>query len=919
MRLFIKKYILIFIEVIVLYSILLLGILPYTNSFTNYFNKSLILIVIYFLSLRFLDDYEDYYKDKINNKTLFSRKSLLICFMIANTINLTLIIIFKYWTFIFAEAILFILMIWNNKYIKLLILPSIALSIIYCDFYLHWSNVFIIFLFFLIELAFSFAKKDPQLELKNVGGKAFNLDYLSIRSTPKFIAIPVDVISTFDEEIINCYIKSFCKKNKKYAVRSSAIDEDSNDFSFAGVHDSYLNVNYNDLLTKIRLVKESSTNERAINYRKQNGLSIDDIKISVMIQEMVQADFAGVINTINPITNDINEIVISVCSGLGDKLVDGSEDGTIYYVNGSKITSKGNDFITKRQLKGIIKLANKVSAKTDRFQDIEFAGKKNKIYFLQSRAITIYKDINPHKMTLLIDNSNIIESYYGITSYLTFSFANEVYKKVYTETLKVAKVRKKILKALDNSLANMLYYYEGKVYYNLKSWYHVSSIFPSKNAIGYMENMMGVKSSNNDYKRVKLNIFDIIKIGFIFLRKLKNMDKLSYSFIKNFNQIILPYYGKEMNYTNEELKKIYESIEKKIIPEFTTPIINDCAVMFYFGKLKSKASKYSNKDEIVNECIFNNGDVESALSVLAFSNIIDSIKSDEAILNDFICLSEMDLYNKYYHSNTTLSKLIKDYIYQYGSRIMNELKLETKTMIEEPIIIFKYLKDGLNASNTKINKGRSTIIPKELVALSNKAKKYIQNRERLRLRRTYIFSVVRNIFLNYGRNYCKMNRIDHIEDIFYLTKEEILLDMDDVRGLIEQRKKELASYKDLPYYDRIAFYDNIKLPILANSFDNKLVGIPSGAGEIKAHVSLMENITDELINGNIILTKRTDPGWISIFPLSSGLIVEHGSMLSHSFVVAREMGLPAVVGVKGATSSIKNGDYVHLDGIKAYR
>ena len=78
----------------------------------------------------------------------------------------------------------------------------------------------------------------------------------------------------------------------------------------------------------------------------------------------------------------------------------------------------------------------------------------------------------------------------------------------------------------------------------------------------------------------------------------------------------------------------------------------------------------------------------------------------------------------------------------------------------------------------------------------------------------------------------------------------------------------------------------------------------------------MNTNKDYLDKGNIIVTKRTDPGWISLFPLASGLVVEHGSMLSHSFVVAREMGLPAIVGVHDATKVIKTGDVITLDGVK---
>ncbi len=106
------------------------------------------------------------------------------------------------------------------------------------------------------------------------------------------------------------------------------------------------------------------------------------------------------------------------------------------------------------------------------------------------------------------------------------------------------------------------------------------------------------------------------------------------------------------------------------------------------------------------------------------------------------------------------------------------------------------------------------------------------------------------------------------------------------------------------------------MPVKSGNAGNGLKGIPSGNGVVTAHVSLMDTPSDVLKQGNIILTKRTDPGWIGLFPKASGLIVEHGSMLSHSFVVARELNLPAVVGVEMATSLIEDGALVTLDGLK---
>ena len=153
-----------------------------------------------------------------------------------------------------------------------------------------------------------------------------------------------------------------------------------------------------------------------------------------------------------------------------------------------------------------------IISKTDRFQDIEFAIKDNKVYFLQTRDITVYKDINPHDRILFIDNSNIIESYYGQTSYLTYTFAKDVYRDVYTCTLKAGKVREKIIDSLQEYLSEMIYYYNGRVYYNMNSWYFVNTIFPFKKSTKYMETMMGVNSSSDNFKRIKyhsiLSLFD---------------------------------------------------------------------------------------------------------------------------------------------------------------------------------------------------------------------------------------------------------------------------------------------------------------------------------------------------------------------------------------------------------------------------
>ena len=781
---------------------------------------------------------------------------------------------------------------------------------------------------------------DNDLNISLIGGKGYKLVYFKKNSNlliPKFKCVRSDFFDNYDDSSLSELkneLSKFLNKNKKYAVRSSAIDEDSNSHSFAGVHESYLNVKPEYVIDRIIDVYKSAFTDKAIKYResmKLKNVDKDSIKMSVVIQEMVDADYAGVINTINPVTDNPDEITISVVKGLGEDLVNGSIDGTTYLVTGKTIKVIGEDILNKKLIDKLMEFTYEIIKKTDRFQDIEFAIKNNKVYFLQTRDITTYSNINPHERILFIDNSNIIESYYGQTSYLTYSFAKDVYRDVYTCTLKAGKVRKNIIDSLSHSLSEMIYYYNGRVYYNMNSWYHVNTIFPFKKSTNYMENMMGVKSSSTNYKRVKMNFFDMFKLGIQFISKVINIDKLSNAFIEKFNKVVMPYYNKQINLSNEELINLFYKIENEITKDFAIPIINDCAVMIFYGMLKEKVMKQKkvpDKEDLLSKCISNNGEVESCGSSTKLEEIAKKIQSNATLIYDFNQLDVDDLYNKYHNKDSIIYNDVLDYILKFGSRVTDELKMETITMIEDNKMIYAYLKNIVSLKHSQENentKKDNLKIPRKLRFLSRLTRKYIRNRERLRLKRTYIYSVVRNIFLCFGRNFVNEKKIDNVFDIFYLTKQELFNNIGegktDLRAIITERKLEEQENLNKTYYDRYVFYrdSNNKINVLevkSNAKKEGLTGIPSGAGVITAKATIMNSNKDYLEKGNIIVTKRTDPGWISLFPLTSGIIVEHGSMLSHSFVVAREMGIPAVVGVANATDIIRNGDIITLDGVR---
>ena len=755
-------------------------------------------------------------------------------------------------------------------------------------------------------------------DINEIGGKAYNLLALNVRNTPPLFVCPASYFEKLKsnpalKEQLTAEINKLLSDKKLYAVRSSAVGEDSAADSFAGVHDSFLNIPKKNVINYIEKVYDSAFCDRAKDYRKTRGLSSEGIKIAVVIQEMVDAEFAGVINTINPVTDNPDEIVISVTKGLGDKIVDGTDSGTTYTVNQDKVAIDGTDILGAKILRKIIEFAKEIAAKTTSFQDIEFAYSRGKVYFLQARAITTYGGINPHTRNLLIDNSNIVESFFGVTSPLTFSFAKEVYRDVYCAALKAGKVRKKISEALRPALSEMLYWYEGKIYYNMNSWYYGVSVLPFKKSASYFDSMIGVNSKTDNFRKVKMNFFDVTKIFIQFTKKLKNIDALAEGFEQKFNRIVMPHYGKKLTGTNEQLIALANEIESEITDGFVIPIINDLAVMYYFGKLKERAKKLNISDEELNKYISSQGEVKSAESANKLVEIVNTIKADKEIYADFTTLDEQTLCSKY-REGTSISPLLKEYIFSFGARVMDELKLETVTMIEDETLLYSLIKANLNTGFKAPGYGLVTV-PKKLKGLADKAKKYMRMRERLRLLRTYLYSVVRNIFLNFGENYFNSGKLTDKRDIFYLTKQEVLSGEGDFKTLVEKRKAEEKIWLEKPTYDRVVFFDGTPLHVKSDHAGDGLRGIPSGNGTVTARVSLMQSPSDKLTAGNIILTKRTDPGWISLFPSASGLIVEHGSMLSHSFVVARELNLPAVVGLKNATELIPDGAFVLLDGV----
>ncbi len=342
-----------------------------------------------------------------------------------------------------------------------------------------------------------------------------------IRSVPSTVVVSPSVLSE-----IETALQKLPSNGGKFAVRSSAADEDALDCSFAGQLESYLSVPADAISEKVAAVWRSGFSERVLRYRTSNGRPLFPTRApAVVIQRMVNAQAAGVAFSADPVNGRRGVVVISAVLGLGTALVSGESDADVYEVDRSGMISRAvvatkkikhchdpaapegvspcevpsveqnTRVLTDEQARDIAAMARQISRRLGCAQDIEWAIEYGTVYVLQARPITTLRDLpDPDAARSIWDNSNITESYSGITTPLTFSFARAAYEAVYRELCRVLKVADSKIAAQEQTLRHMLGLIRGRVYYNLLNWHRMLALLPGfKVNRRFMEQMMGVK------------------------------------------------------------------------------------------------------------------------------------------------------------------------------------------------------------------------------------------------------------------------------------------------------------------------------------------------------------------------------------------------------------------------------------------
>jgi len=788
-------------------------------------------------------------------------------------------------------------------------------------------------------------------------------------------------------------VSKLSQNRELLAVRSSAMDEDNPQHSFAGQLDSFLFVRPAEVPQKVLAVWRSGFSDRILAYRRQHGLSLLAPPPAVLVQRMVNSEVSGVAFSADPVSGRRGIAVIGAVFGIGTGLVSGECDADTYHVDrdgrivkrevavklkahrydpksqeGVSAEAIAQDKATQpalvdEQIREVAGLVRRTASHFGRPQDIEWAYEQGRLYLLQSRPITSLASLPDPDGTLnLWDNSNIAESYSGVTTPLTFSFARYVYEGVYRQFCRIMGVPERAIAAHDQTFGRMLGLLRGRVHYNLLNWYRVLALLPGFSVNRrFMEQMMGVRESLPEDLAAELSratwrekLFDGLRLSRTVVGLVANhlrIDKQVREFYRRLHGALAPPPVPLEQMRADELAEHYHHLERQLLTRWDAPLVNDFLAMIFHGVLRRLSERWCGDPSgtLSNDLVRGEGGMISTEPADRVRELARLVANDSQFVN-LLSHGTQSAILRGMEEQGEFKRHYLSYLEKFGDRCLEELKLESPTLHDDPLLLFRSIGHVARAATARASGSRMAGAG-DLRAAAEKrvrqalaghplrrvvfrwvlrnARARVLNRENLRFERTRLFGRVRRIFVEMGRRLWAVDLLEEPRDIFYLEVEEILgfvggtASSANLKGLVALRKSEFAGYREGPAPDDR--FETRGIVYHGNAFRSQRA-VEETAGEQRSGLGCCPGIVRgpvrviidprhaELQSGSVLVAERTDPGWIMLFPAAAGLLVERGSLLSHSAIVAREMGIPAIVSIPGVTRWLKDGDWVELDG-----
>lgn len=775
------------------------------------------------------------------------------------------------------------------------------------------------------------------------------------------------------------------------AVRSSALGEDSKKDSYAGQLETYLFVRRTDVVENVRLCWMSAFSPRILSYLNARGSNPLDTRVGVVVQVMVNSETSGVLFTASP-HGRLDEMVLVGGFGLGEGIVADLVEADTYRIDRrtqavraatqtkeSRIVfdeSKGHgtckmavplekrnvSVLSNTQISDLCRLGLTLENHFKTPQDIEWAfDAQGNLYLTQSRPITTI----PAGRRRIFDNSNVSESYPGLTKPLTFSFIKTGYKAVFTQTFASLGLASRKVTENEEIFDHLLGYVQGRVFYNLTHWYRMFQLVPgTRKYVEVWEEMMGIQARSDavNSRSISQSLAHASEFGvclFHFVRQFVFLPRYMQRFHVRCRAAHADFWVMDHQaLTADELAEVFLNMRRRLFLGWEITLLNDGFAFIFSGLVRAilKKAGFDDPNDVFNQLLCGDAQMESVQPVQSLVAMAELVRNEPLLgialesalakpVTSKQALAELRAQLQF----AEFFKIFDKHVFLYGDRTTEELKLEspsfrsdprplvelvltyarqkvTRTgMLEREQVVRAKVKDALRSGFS----GKPLLLSAFHLSLKF-ARRSIISRENSRFDRTRSYGIVRCLFTEMGQRFFDAGALGDASDIHYLTVEECLAwiagDSVDVslKGRVLERQGVFEKWATCQTEERFTTQGPTHLNIIPQkehfadddaASPSVLRGTGCSPGCVDGEAVVVRSAEDgKDVNGRILVAEMTDPGWVFMMLAASGLVSEKGSVLSHTAIIGRELGIPTVVGVKDATRRISSGQRLRLDG-----
>ncbi|OAB40467.1 phosphoenolpyruvate synthase [Paenibacillus antarcticus] len=785
-----------------------------------------------------------------------------------------------------------------------------------------------------------------------------------IRQIIMELEIPSDVVTA-----VTRYLSQFGNEHG-YAVRSSATAEDLPHASFAGQYDTYLNIiGVDATLLHISKCWSSLFTDRAVIYRMQNGFDHSQVYLSVIIQRMVFPQAAGILFTADPMTSNRKLLSIDASYGLGEALVSGLVSADCYKVQEEKIIDKmiatkrlaiyglqeggtetrqidpdqqKTQTLTDQQILQLSRIGRQIEAYFGCPQDIEWCLVDGTFYIVQSRPITtlypipevndqenhVYVSVG-HQQMMTDTMKPLGLSFYLLTTPAPMRKAGGRLFVDVTQMLASPVSSTMIIDALGKSdplIKDALLTVIGRADFIKSSKDAEKAPSPNKS-----NKDMSSSGSQTQIEYDPTIVSDLIQSNQTSIEDLQQN-------IQTKSGLVL------IDFILEDIQQL-----KKILfdPQSLGLIMVAMDASSWINENMEKWLGEKNAADMISQSVPNNITSEMGLALL---NVADVIRPYPEVIDYLQHVKDDNFLDELvkFDGGQETQDAIYAYLGKYGMRCSGEIDITKTRWTEKPTTLIPMILSNIrnfepNASHQKFEQGRQEALNKEqelldrLMQLPEGEQKAKETKQMIDIIRNFIgyreypkygminrYFVYKQALLKEAEQLVQAGVIYEKEDLYYLTFEEL-------REVVRTNKLDYQIISERK--DEYKLYDKLTPPrvitsdgeIIAGEYKREnlpseaIVGLPVSSGVIEGLARVILNMEDaDLEDGDILVTSFTDPSWTTLFVSIKGLVTEVGGLMTHGAVIAREYGLPAVVGVENATVLIKDGQRIRVNGTEGY-